>query len=562
MKTSKITLALTTVIAIVIVLTCGRNPIAGNGTQTGNPVIAMLYNPDGSPAVNAKVCFYHRDNDPRPDSGEGVIDSALTDTNGNYTVTLAAGTYTIVANGDSGLAYKDSVAVTGGDTIRPAPDTLRPAGSVRGVVRLEEGGDPRTIFVLFMGTRTFTWPDDSLGNFTSGLMAEGRYRVRLITTTPDYLPLDDTLEVTAGREDTLADTIILKYNGIPVPKNLRIQYDTMKQIVTLTWNRPVSSRPLLGYNIYRKHQDSALVLLRADWPDTTYNDSTGIQDITYEYRVAAVDMNTIEGTRSAAVSVTVVSALILTDSVVSPMINSSQAHGFIIGKDTTIYIAVAGLSNFIRVLSKTGDSINAIGEGVIGQVYDMALDSKENLFAVDPDNNMVFKFLKNGQFVSSWPINMPTAIAIDSLDNIYVVFSNRLGILKLDTAGQHVDSTTLGTGTYGVHFAVAPDGRIFVGCLSTDSITVYDANLSATGSFQLVAENHPITELQAIDKNGNLYMRYVRSVQPDLEFRVFSSSGSYVATLQPQRGGDFARVFGSRLYLMSQMGLSVYSIPF
>jgi hypothetical protein len=48
MKTSKITLALTTVIAIVIIVTCGRNPIAGNGTQISNPVIAMLYNPLGA----------------------------------------------------------------------------------------------------------------------------------------------------------------------------------------------------------------------------------------------------------------------------------------------------------------------------------------------------------------------------------------------------------------------------------------------------------------------------------------------------------------------------------
>ncbi|MBN2188465.1 MAG: carboxypeptidase regulatory-like domain-containing protein, partial [Chitinispirillaceae bacterium] len=284
-------LALVAAIALGMLFTCGRNPIAGNGTQTGNPVVAMLCNPGGSPAVNAKVCFYHRDNDPRPDSGEGVIDSALTDTNGTYTVTLAAGAYTLVASGDSGLAYRDSLAVAGGDTVKPDPDTLRPAGSVRGVVRLEEGGDPRTIFVLFMGTRTFTWPDDSLGNFTSGLMAGGRYRVRVITTTPDYLPLDDTLEVTAGQEDTLADTLILKYNGIPVPKNLQIQYDTMMQIVTLTWDSASANR-VDYYNIYRRNvtADSTPVKINASPVRTnSYCDSTGTQDITYEYRVAAVD---------------------------------------------------------------------------------------------------------------------------------------------------------------------------------------------------------------------------------------------------------------------------------
>ncbi|MBN2188062.1 MAG: carboxypeptidase regulatory-like domain-containing protein, partial [Chitinispirillaceae bacterium] len=140
----------------------------GGSTETSSKIASMLYNPGGSPAASAKVYFRHHDNDPRPGFDSGVVDSTTTDANGNYSVTLDPGTYTIEASGDSGLAYMDSVTVINDSTVRPDPDTLKPAGTIRGVVRFEEGGDPTTIFILFMGTRTFTWPDDTFGNFSSG----------------------------------------------------------------------------------------------------------------------------------------------------------------------------------------------------------------------------------------------------------------------------------------------------------------------------------------------------------------------------------------------------------
>jgi hypothetical protein len=535
----------------------------GGSQQTGNPVAGILYNSDGTRARNATVMFVPADYDPYGHTGNGSIDSAVTNDTGGYTMGyLSPAMYNVFGKGPGGKSYRDSITVK----VAAAPsllfDTLKAPGSIRGVVQLQPGADARTVFIIFTGAPVLKMPSDVYGNFMIDSLAAGAYKARLLTTLPDYEVMDTSFTITSGVDSVLPDTLKLHYSGIPVPQGLRIEYDTMKQIVTVIWNRPKTGTVVQGYTVYRKRSDSAaFVDIKDGVTDTCYNDSTGVQDRTYEYRVAAADTTTT-GAMSAGASVTLASALLLTDSIVSPMINSSQAHNFFVGKDTTIYIAVAGLRNYIRVLSKTGDSINAIGDGVIRQVSDMALDSKENLFAVDPDNSMIFKFLKNGQLVSSWPVTIPTAITIDSMDNVYVIFLNGRGILKLDTAGQHVDSVTFGSGTDEVHFAVAPDGKIFVGRLATNTITAYDANLSATGSFQLMAEGHPQIELQGIDKNGNLYLRYVRSVQPDLEFRVFNSSGSYLAKVQPQRGGDFGRISGNRLYLMGQSGLSIYSVPF
>ena len=57
-------------------LRCGANPPVSGGTETGDSKIAsMLYNPDGSPAVSAKVGFYRHGDDPR---NNHAVDSTYT----------------------------------------------------------------------------------------------------------------------------------------------------------------------------------------------------------------------------------------------------------------------------------------------------------------------------------------------------------------------------------------------------------------------------------------------------------------------------------------------------
>jgi hypothetical protein len=562
MKKTSMIIAAFACVSSLLLMQCA-NPNAGNGSDTGNAMIAsMLYNPDGTPANHAVVRFFRFGTDPR--TGVTAIDSTTTDAKGNYTAKLDTGTYNILANGGGNATFQDSIKAIKDSTVHPPADTLKATGSLKGIVRLEEGGDPTTVFVLFMGANVFTTVQDSAGNFATTDMAKGRYQVKLLSTLDNYKPKDTVLTVTAGSVDSLPGPIVLQYTGIPVPRGLTINYDTLKQIVNLSWNKPAIGRMVAGYDIYRQRSDStSFANIKSGVKDTVFQDSTGVQDQTYEYRVAVVDSNNTIGVMSAGVSAKVTSVFILTDSIVSPMINSSQANGFAIGKDTTIYVAAAGFNNFIRVLSKTGDSINAIGKGNFKQVYDIAIDSKENIFAVDPDNNAIFKFLKNGTFVSSWPINIPTRIAIDTQDNIYVVFSDGRGIMKLDTLGNKMDSTFFSSTTKAMegNLIIGSNGNLFVGSLTAKKIFMFSSNLAIANSFTLAMDNHALTELHAIDNKGNLYLRNVRSTQPDLEYDVFTSAGGFVAKLQPGVG-DYLRILGGRLYLMSQTGLLIYGIPF
>jgi len=188
-------------------------------SPTNPGVVGTLFNPDGSPAVNTKVVCISSDYDPRDDSGLG-IDSTTSDANGRYSINLSSGMYNMFASGSGNLVYQDSIMVITGSTVNLPADTLKVPGSIRGVVQLELGDDPRTVFILFLGTRTFTTPDDTAGNFTISNLAEGKYRVRILTTTPNYAAMDTSLIVIAGTQNVLSQPIVLQYTGIPPIINL------------------------------------------------------------------------------------------------------------------------------------------------------------------------------------------------------------------------------------------------------------------------------------------------------------------------------------------------------
>jgi hypothetical protein len=311
MKPKVIFFAMAFALLAVLMMFCGENnKITGNGSQTPNGnVAAMLSNPGGTPAAHATVRFFPVNYNPRT-GGLGkilaAVDSTLTNANGNYTANLDTGAYNILAAGDSGVVYQDSIRVTKDSAINPPTDTLKTPGSLRGVIRLQPGDDARKVFIIAMGTNSLTEPLDSVGNFALSSMAQGRYSVRILSVLDNYGVLDTSLAIRAGKNDTLGDTIDLPFTGIPVPSGLKIGYDTLKQIVTLTWNKSTAGRTVRGYNVYRRNVDSNTTIAAINLhlvADTVYSDSTGSQDQTYEYSVAVMDTNNTEGVKSTTMQI-------------------------------------------------------------------------------------------------------------------------------------------------------------------------------------------------------------------------------------------------------------------
>jgi hypothetical protein len=274
----------------------------GTATETEN-VVGVLFNEDGSRAAHAKVKFIPADYTPGaglPGSVASAADSTITDDTGHYEAdSLPPNTYNLSFIGNGGYAFRDSIEVRSDSLTNVPSDTLKAPGSLHGTVRLQPGDDPRTISILFIGTTVWGTPNDSTGAFDVANLAGGSYRVRFLTTLDNYAPKDTVLRVIAGKSDTLSREIVLRYTGIPAPHGLAFTYDTLRHIVVLRWNRPAEGRPVESYNIYRRMEGvTAYTRVESGTPDTTWSDSAVMQDIVYEYRIAAIDTNGSEGVKS------------------------------------------------------------------------------------------------------------------------------------------------------------------------------------------------------------------------------------------------------------------------
>ncbi len=289
---------------ILLWLDCGENTqLAGAGLQTGNAK-SRIVNPDGTPAAGVKVRFFPYDADPRNrlakfNAPTARMDSAITDANGEFEISLDSGFYNVLAATDTLGVYSDSIPSGSQNTI---VDTLKPFGSLKARVRLYGVDDPRTVFVLALGTDVWTAPTTT-GDFRLAKMAEGKYRIRVFTTLDNYLPLDTLVAIRSAGDDSVETPIYLSYIGIPVPSGLRAAYDTLGQTVSLSWKRPEAGRPVLGYSVYRKRHDSAFVRIAAAISDTIFVDSSLSEDAAYSYCVAVVDSQGTEGTKSEVMAV-------------------------------------------------------------------------------------------------------------------------------------------------------------------------------------------------------------------------------------------------------------------
>jgi hypothetical protein len=464
MKKSKQFICMALALTAVFLIAGCTEKLAGNTSETGNAVTASLYNPGGSPTVHAKIRFIPINYNPRT-GGLGKIaakvDSATTDANGTYTAKLDTGAYNVLAAGDSGVVYQDSIVVVKDSTVRPPADTLKSPGSIRGVVRLQPGDDARKVFILAMGTNTFSWPEDAAGNFALADMAEGKYKVRIMSILDNYDVLDTSLEIRSGKSDSLADTIVLPYTGIPVSVGLKISYDTLKQIVTLTWNKPVNGRKVVSYSIYRKRSDSTdFVKINGGVTDTIFSDSTGVQDQTYEYRVAAVDSNTTEGTKSAGVSVKVVGAFSLIDSIGGEGTQNGQfagandvtalSNGNIVVLDYNRHYAQIFDSNgvFLKRFGQEGNS-----NGQFQNPIAITQDDSNQVYILDEIGGRVQEFDKDGNFKRMWTVGQFCRGVKYVKNKIYVASRYPSGLLTINTISDSVKLDSIpNIEPYGIDF--------------------------------------------------------------------------------------------------------------
>jgi len=481
---------------MLMICTRGPGDITGNSSQTPNALVGTLFEPDGrTPAKGVRVQI-------RPRNTLAVIqsvgltkklaDTATVMTNNNgifaFDTSISEGVYAVEATSGTNAAFIDSVQVSKSlpaDTL--APVTLQPAGAIQGTARLSLAGEG-DIYVLIFGIDRFTKADTD-GSFIFGGLAPGVYSLRFITTA-DGFTVFDTSGVTVSCADTTGlGEVTVPQRDAPVPQNVTLYFDTLRQVVSLVWS-PCRGGAATGYSVYRRNvtldEEYGTPLGAGLQIDTAFTDTTCIQDRTYEYCVTATFGENRESPKSESKTVTVTSRLVV---------------------DTVLYGINDGNENaslFDMTVTSSGDiCLRLTGENFI-RVYDPAMMPKDSV------GNAVFqyqtiRFFDNTIFAqqldqNSWKQNiLVIPLSGDSIDTVYATerqasFDVNYGLMAFgysaDTAGDNgsvkirsidgsFDTTWNGynctevcvTGTDGICLALAR---------TSDEVRIVECNLQGT----------------------------------------------------------------------------------
>jgi hypothetical protein len=282
-------------------MACSDNDISGTISDTETTKFAVVYNSDHSLAAGTVVRFF------------GVNDTisryeTITDANGMYTFTkVPNGVYNIMSSKGTEVAFQNSITITSNSsTVKD--DTLETPVSISGFVKLQPNHDPRTVTAKIMGSDLYA-NVSSDGMFSLKPVTQGKYLLRLVSTLAGYSPLFSDITIESSKSDTLVDTLVLPYTGIPVVTGLKINFDTLSGIVHLSWNS-ANYKNLADYVIYRDFYDSTEfstkpVAARTDtfFADTIYKKElvSGVSSLTdtnsyhFKYRVAIRNNETVIG---------------------------------------------------------------------------------------------------------------------------------------------------------------------------------------------------------------------------------------------------------------------------
>ncbi len=244
----------------------------------------------------------------------------------------------------------------------------------------------------------------------------------------------------------------------------------------------------------------------------------------------------------------------------------SYATGIAIDSNDNVYVSDGGYgsssSNKIRVFDSSGNYIRQFGsygtgDGQFNDMTGLAIDSNNNVFAVDSWNKRVQKFDSSGNYVSQFgshgtgdgQFRNVYFIAIDSTDNVYVTDTTNTNIQKFSNTGTYLakwgsagtgNGQFTGTGTQSPSMRIVVDstGKSYVTDYNStygnrvnifDSSGAYQSQLGTKAPGQFVRPRGVVT-----DASGNLY------VVDSSNYRIqkFDSSGSFVKQWGSGGSGD------------------------
>ena len=176
--------------------------------------------------------------------------------------------------------------------------------------------------------------------------------------------------------------------------------------------------------------------------------------------------------------------------------NFSCPNDIAVDSSGDFYVTDGGIKNQIQKFNSNGGLITTWGSGELSEPSRIAVDSENNVYVVDRNNQRIQKYNSNGVLIASWgtygtgvgQFSYPNGIAVDSSGSVYVADgNNRIQVYTVDTTPPTVGGVSH-NGKYNVDVAgtfmegtatLAKDGGSAAPYLSGETI-------SAEGSYVLL----------------------------------------------------------------------------
>jgi hypothetical protein len=238
-------------IVLLLIANCtSGDDIAGSVTETGN-VTGIVMSSNKQKAANAKVSLYKKKSEVMsPDEQTKPVDEVYTNDTGYFSFKADAGNFTIIAVSNSEYAFRDSIS-PGKTGSKNMVIELRNPGKIKGIIKnTVELRGTGSVIVHLIGTSIYK-NVDSEGSFLIDNVPAGTYTlVSYSTYQPEFSPKYQTVNVFSDSTTDLGG-YSLTYNGIPIPKNVVVKYDTSNEEVRITWDSIGYYKDFQEYAIYR-----------------------------------------------------------------------------------------------------------------------------------------------------------------------------------------------------------------------------------------------------------------------------------------------------------------------
>ena len=271
-------------------LSCGpAADIAGSGTETGN-VTGTVFTSALAKVAGAKISLFKKKSEiTSPDENSVPIEETYTNDTGYFSFKVDNGNYTIVAALDSQFAFHDSI-IPGNVKAKDIKVVLETPGTIKGeIINSLELRGTGSIVVHLTGTSIFKNVETD-GTFLIDNVPVGKYTlISYSTYQPEFSPNYKQVTVLT---DSITDLgrFSLTYNGIPIPKNIKVVYDTAHEVVRISWDSIKNYKDFQEYAVLRGLAGQTEHNLKqvGYTKDTVFIDSvnfTSEQPVKYEYCV-------------------------------------------------------------------------------------------------------------------------------------------------------------------------------------------------------------------------------------------------------------------------------------